>query len=131
MSGDSATVSSRKPASTSTDSGEGTMDALVAALNRLLADLFALYIKTKNFHWRMNGRHFRDYIRLLDEQSSQILGTIDPLAERVRQLGADTLHSIGEVSRQQRIRDNDSSFVSADDMLIELLGDNQALARAL
>ena len=105
---------------------EGARDA-AAALNRLLADTFALYLKTKNFHWHMSGPHFRDYHLLLDEQADQIYAMTDPLAERVRKLGQLTLHSIGEIARTQRVEDNDAEYVEPLDMLAELREDNQAL----
>jgi starvation-inducible DNA-binding protein len=101
---------------------------VAAAINGLLADSFALYVKTKNFHWHMSGPHFRDYHLLLDEQSEQIFAMIDPLAERVRKLGFSTLHSIGEVSRVQRVVDNDAAHVAPGDMLSELLVDNRQFA---
>lgn len=101
------------------------------ALNLLLADTFALYLKTKNFHWHVSGPHFRDYHLLLDEQATQILAMTDLIAERVRKLGAPTLRSIGDISRRQRIRDNDDSEVSASDMLAELRDDNRQLVESL
>jgi starvation-inducible DNA-binding protein len=104
---------------------------LSEALNALLADMFALYLKTKNFHWHVSGSHFRDYHLLLDEQAAQILATTDVIAERVRKIGARTLHSIGEISRRQRVRDNDADNVAAPDMLVELQNDNQQLASYL
>jgi starvation-inducible DNA-binding protein len=97
-------------------------------LTRLLADLFALYIKTKNFHWHMSGPHFRDYHLLLDEQADQIYATTDPMAERVRKLGELTLHSIGEIARTTRVLDNDAPYVDTLDMLAELREDNQTMA---
>jgi starvation-inducible DNA-binding protein len=100
---------------------------LTGALNLLLADTFALYIKTKNFHWHMSGPHFRDYHLLLDEQSDQIFATTDALAERVRKLGGNTLRSIGHIARLQRVLDNDAEFVAPDDMLAELRDDNKEL----
>ncbi len=105
--------------------------ALPEALNRLLADSFALYFKTKNFHWHVSGPHFRDYHLLLDEQALQILATTDVIAERVRKSGHATLRSIGDVARRQTLRDNDAGHVSAADMLNELQGDNLALVAAL
>src|SRR5271155_3515755 len=96
-------------------------------LRPLLADVFALYLKTKNFHWHMSGRHFRDYHLLLDEQSDQIFAMTDPIAERARKIGGFTLRSIGEVARLQRIVDNDADFVSPRDMLAELREDNKQL----
>src|SRR5258705_4072615 len=97
------------------------------ALNILLADVFALYLKTKNFHWHVSGPHFRDYHLLLDEQGEQIFAMTDELAERARKIGGTTLRSIGHIARLQRIRDNDQEFVSAVDMLRELTEDNKAL----
>ena len=105
--------------------------ALARSLNGLVADAFALYLKTKNFHWHMNGPHFRDYHLLLDEHGDQIFATTDPLAERVRKLGGRTLHSIGEIGRTQRLKDNDADFVDPRDMLLELLADNKAMAHAM
>jgi starvation-inducible DNA-binding protein len=101
---------------------------LATALTAIVADLFALYVKTKNFHWHVSGPHFRDYHLLLDEQSEQILGTTDALAERVRKIGGVTLHSIGQIARLQRIADNDEEFVAAQHMLTELCEDNRQLA---
>jgi starvation-inducible DNA-binding protein len=104
---------------------------LSSALTDLLADLFALYIKTKNFHWHVSGPHFRDYHLLLDEQSEQILTTTDDIAERVRKIGGVTLRSIGQIARSQRIADNEEEFVPAQDMLAELCQDNAQLAVCL
>src|SRR5262245_63121883 len=101
---------------------------LSGGLNVLLADVFALYLKTKNFHWHVSGPHFRDYHLLLDEQADQIYATADPIAERVRKLGGSTLRSIGQVSRLQRVMDNDADYVTPLDMLAELREDNQQLA---
>jgi starvation-inducible DNA-binding protein len=98
------------------------------ALTALLADLFALYVKTKNFHWHVSGPHFRDYHLLLDEQSEQIFATTDDIAERVRKIGGVTLHSIGQIARLQRVADNDEDFVPARQMLAELCEDNVQLA---
>jgi starvation-inducible DNA-binding protein len=102
-----------------------------SALTVILADIFALYVKTKNFHWHVSGPHFRDYHLLLDEQSEQIFATTDAIAERVRKIGGTTLHSIGHVARLQRVADNDQEYVPPQDMLIELLEDNRQLARNL
>ena len=102
-----------------------------AALTTLLADMFALYVKTKNFHWHMSGPHFRDYHRLLDEHAEQIFATTDVIAERVRKIGGITLHSIGQISRLQRVLDNDAEYVTPRDMLAELAGDNKDLATRL
>lgn len=110
---------------------EAAIRDISAALNLLLADSFALYLKTKNFHWHMNGAHFRDYHLLFDEQASQIFAMTDPLAERCRKIGAVTLHSIGEIARQQRVLDNDAAYVTPTDMLAELMDDNANLARAM
>jgi starvation-inducible DNA-binding protein len=96
-----------------------------------LADLFALYVKTKNFHWHISGPHFRDYHLLLDEQSEQIFATTDLIAERVRKIGGTTLRSIGHIARLQRVVDNDKEFVAAEDMLAELCEDNRQLAADL
>ena len=104
---------------------------MAAALNKLVADAFALYVKTKNFHWHMTGPHFRDYHLMLDEQATQIFATTDPLAERVRKLGRRTLRSVGEIGKQTRIADNDQEFVSPLDMLLELMGDNKAMAKSM
>jgi starvation-inducible DNA-binding protein len=101
------------------------------ALTALLADMFALYVKTKNFHWHVSGPHFRDYHLFLDEQSEQILGTTDAIAERVRKIGGTTLHSIGQIARLQRVADNDEQFVEAEHMLAELCEDNAQLASHL
>ena len=106
---------------------EATHD-LGAALNALAADLFALYLKTKNFHWHVSGPHFRDYHLLLDEQADQVFATIDPAAERVRKLGGTTLRSIGHIARLQRVNDNDAEFVTPLDMLAELREDSTRLA---
>lgn len=97
------------------------------ALTTLLADMFALYLKTKNFHWHMSGPHFRDYHLLLDEQAEQIFATTDALAERARKIGGTTLRSVGHISRLQRLLDNDADYVTAPDMLAELRDDNQQL----
>src|SRR5690349_22549284 len=101
---------------------------ITAELNVLLADVFALYLKTKNFHWHVSGPHFRDYHLLLDEQSAEILGTTDEIAERVRKIGGTTLRSIGHISKLQTLKDNDDSFVPAGEMLRELMNDNKAVA---
>src|SRR4029453_16495643 len=102
-----------------------------AALTALLADMFALHVKTKNFHWHMSGPHFRDYHLLLDEQGEQIFATTDAIAERVRKIGGTTLRSIGHIARLQRILDNDADFVTPMDMLAELREDNKQLTASL
>ena len=124
----------RKPADaldTPTDLSDAAVREVSAALNAILADSFALYLKTKNFHWHVSGPHFRDYHLMLDEQSDQIFATTDPLAERVRKIGGITLRSIGQVSKLQRIKDNDADFVAPGDMLRELMADNKMLAHAM
>jgi starvation-inducible DNA-binding protein len=105
---------------------EATRD-ISAALGGLLADVFALYMKTKNFHWHMSGRHFRDYHLLLDEHGDQLFAMTDPIAERARKIGGMTLRSIGHIARQQRILDNDADYVGPQDMLAELRDDNKRL----
>jgi starvation-inducible DNA-binding protein len=115
------------PLQTPTDLSEDAARDIAAALNMLLADLFALYIKTKNFHWHVSGPHFRDYHLLLDEQADQIYATTDPVAERVRKLGATTLRSIGHIAGLKRVLDNDADFVTPLDMLAELRDDNKDL----
>lgn len=99
------------------------------SVNELVADAFALYIKTKNFHWHMSGRHFRDYHLLLDEQADQIFATIDPLAERVRKLGYDTIRSVAHIAQLQRVKDNDEDFVAPKDMLLDLISENKKMAK--
>ena len=102
-----------------------------SVLNALLADFFALYLKTKNFHWHMSGPHFRDYHLLLDEQGEQIFAITDDIAERVRKVGGTTIRSVGHIAKLQRLSDNDQEFVSARDMLLELHADNKALVESL
>jgi starvation-inducible DNA-binding protein len=119
------------PLATPTDLGSAATKNIAAALNVVLADVFALYLKTKNFHWHMSGRHFRDYHLLLDEQADQLFAMTDPIAERVRKLGELTLHSIGQIGRLQRVLDNDAEYVSPLDMLAELRDDNKQLVAAL
>ena len=128
-----AEVKSRRAAGLKTPTNlgvEATRD-ISGALNLLLADLFALYLKTKNFHWHVSGPHFRDYHLLLDEQADQIYAITDPVAERVRKLGGTTLRSIGQIGRSQRILDNDADYVSPLDMLAELRDDNVRLAASM
>jgi starvation-inducible DNA-binding protein len=114
---------------TPTDLSGNATPEIAASLNGCLADAFALYLKTKNFHWHVSGPHFRDYHLLLDEQAAEIYATTDDLAERVRKIGGRTLHSIGEISRLQSIKDNDKDFVSAADMLKELMADTKTVIR--
>jgi starvation-inducible DNA-binding protein len=109
---------------------EATRD-ITGALNALLADVFALYIKTKNFHWHLSGPHFRDYHLMFDEQAEQIFAATDPLAERVRKIGGSTIKSIGQISKLQRVLDNDADFVDPQDMLAELCEDNRTFAAKL
>jgi starvation-inducible DNA-binding protein len=116
------------PLATPTDLDREATRNVAAALNELLADTFALYLKTKNFHWHMSGPHFRDYHLLLDEQADQIFAMTDPLAERVRKLGEPTLRSIGQICQMQRVADNDAEYVEPLDMLAELREDNGNLA---
>jgi starvation-inducible DNA-binding protein len=116
---------------TPTDLSDDAVRELSAKLNEILADAFALYLKTKNFHWHVSGPHFRDYHLLLDEQSEQIFATTDDIAERVRKIGGTTLRSIGQISKLQTIKDNDESFVPAHDMLRELMNDNKQVAASM
>jgi starvation-inducible DNA-binding protein len=121
----------KAPLQTPTDLGSNASRDITAALNTLLADVFALYLKTKNFHWHVSGPHFRDYHLMFDEQADQIFAITDDIAERVRKVGGLTLHSIGEIARLKRIPDNDADYVDPLDMLAELRSDNQALITAL
>ena len=116
---------------TPTDLGADASRDIGGGLNAVLADVFALYLKTKNFHWHMSGSHFRDYHLLLDEQADQLYAMTDPIAERVRKIGATTLRSIGHIARVSRVQDNDSDFVDALDMLAELRDDNKQLTARL
>ena len=126
-----ATALRKSALHTPTDLKPNAIPNIAAALNLLLADMFALYVKTKNFHWHMSGPHFRDYHLLLDEQADQIFAATDPIAERGRKLGGTTLRSIGHVGRLQRILDNDAEFVTPLDMLAELRDDNKQLVASL
>ncbi|MBW8904347.1 MAG: DNA starvation/stationary phase protection protein [Betaproteobacteria bacterium] len=119
------------PLHTRSDLGAEATKDLSAALNVLLADVFALYLKTKNFHWHISGPHFRDYHLLLDEQADQIFAIADPIAERVRKVGGTTLRSIGHIARLQRVLVNDAEYVSPVVMLAELREDNQRLAASM
>jgi len=121
----------KAPLATPTDLGAEATRDISAALTKLLADFFALYVKTKNFHWHVSGPHFRDYHLLLDEQSDQIFAMTDVIAERVRKVGGQTLHSIGEIARLKHVEDNDAPFVSPQDMLAELREDNVDLAKRM
>ena len=119
------------PLKTPTDLPNESAAAVTKALNALLADAFALYLKTKNFHWHVSGPHFRDYHLMLDEQADQIFATTDPLAERVRKIGGKTLRSIGNISKVQSLADNDDEYVAPRDMLLELMEDNKKVAEAM
>lgn len=121
----------KAPLDTPSELSNDARKDIAAALTILLADVFALYMKTKNFHWHMSGPHFRDYHLLLDEHGSQIRDMTDIIAERTRKLGGITLHSVGQIGRLQRILDNDAEFVAPDDMLAELKEDNLMLAAAM
>ena len=116
---------------TPTDLSPAATETISAALNVLLADAFALYLKTKNFHWHVSGRHFHDYHLMLDEQSEAIFATTDQLAERVRKLGGTTLRSIGQISKLQTIKDNNDDYVPPREMLRELMEDNKHIAAAM
>ena len=116
---------------TPTDLRSNAVKAVADALNGLLADSYALYLKTKNFHWHVSGPHFRDYHLMFDEQAAEILATTDLIAERIRKTGGTALRSIGDISRRQKIKDNDADFVTPADMLTELRNDNLALVESL
>src|SRR4051812_4497571 len=116
---------------TPTDLTPAATKEISAAMNAILADVYALYLKTKNFHWHMSGPHFRDYHLMLDEQSQELFALTDPIAERVRKLGGTTLRSIGHIARMQRVPDNDAEYVEPLDMLAELREDNKSLAASL
>ncbi len=119
------------PLATPTDlKGNATQD-IAAAMNGVLADVFALYLKTKNFHWHMSGPHFRDYHLMLDEQATQLYAMTDPIAERIRKIGGQTLRSIGHIARTQRILDNDAQYVEPTDMIAELCEDNKTIVARL
>jgi len=121
----------RAPLATPSDLGVEAVRDIGAGLNRLLADVLALYLKTKSFHWHASGPHFRDHHLLLDEQAAELFAMSDPIAERVRKLGSETLRSIGHIARLQRVLDNDADYVAPSDMLSELMSDNQAMVQAL
>jgi len=130
---DMSKVAARRkaPLETPTDLGSNAVKDLAPALTALLADVFALYVKTKNFHWHMSGPHFRDYHLLLDEQADQVFAMTDPIAERIRKVGGTTLRSIGHIARTQRLLDNDAAYVQPLDMLAELREDNKTLVANL
>jgi starvation-inducible DNA-binding protein len=116
---------------TPTDLSGDAVEEISSNLRRLLADVFALYVKTKNFHWHISGRHFRDYHLLLDEQATQIFAITDTIAERARKIGGTTIHSISDIARNQRLKDNNKERVSPQEMIGELCEDNQQLTRSL
>jgi starvation-inducible DNA-binding protein len=116
---------------TPTDLGHDGVTEISQELRRLLADVFGLYMKTKNFHWHMSGRHFRDYHLLLDEHADQIFAMTDDIAERARKIGGTTLHSVGDIAKHQRLKDNSEEFVAPKEMLSELLDDSQKLTKFL
>jgi starvation-inducible DNA-binding protein len=130
MKTNSATQMTHLPETVS-DLGSDAVVEVTGALRKLLADVFALYVKTKNFHWHMSGPHFRDYHLLLDEQATQIFAMTDDIAERARKLGGTTIRSISDISRHQRLRDNNAEFVGPEDMLTELRNDNRQLTQEL
>lgn len=119
------------PLATPTDLKPAATKDIAGAMNAILADVFALYLKSKNFHWHMSGPHFRDYHLLFDEQSDQLFAMTDPIAERIRKIGGTTLRSIGHIARLQRVSDNDAEYVEPEDMLSELREDNETLAARL
>jgi starvation-inducible DNA-binding protein len=121
----------RSALATPSELGSEAVKNITGALNALLADVFALYIKTKNFHWHVSGPHFRDYHLLLDEQGSQIFAMTDDIAERVRKIGGTTIRSVGHVARLQRLSDNDADYVDAHGMLAELREDNRTLLASM
>src|SRR5476649_2698977 len=121
----------KAPLATPTDLNAAATKDIAGAMNAILADVFALYLKTKNFHWHMSGPHFRDYHLLLDEHADQLFAMTDPIAERIRKVGGPTLKSIGHISRTQRVVDNNADYVEPLDMLAELADDNQTLAARL
>ncbi len=127
----SAQARARAPLVTPTDLKAAATTDIAAAMNGVLADVFALYLKTKNFHWHMSGPHFRDYHVMLDEQADQLYAMTDPIAERIRKVGGTTLRSIGHIARTQRILDNDADYVEPSDMLAELREDNKTLVTRL
>jgi starvation-inducible DNA-binding protein len=119
------------PLATPTDLTRSATKDIAGAMNAILADVFALYLKTKNFHWHMSGPHFRDYHLLLDEQGEQLFAMTDPIAERVRKIGGLTIKSIGHIARLQRALDNDAEYVDPSDMIAELAEDNKTLTARL
>jgi starvation-inducible DNA-binding protein len=131
MSGRDAKAVRTAPLHAATDLKREAVEDISGAMNILLADMFTLYMKTKNFHWHLSGPHFRDYHLLLDEQSDQIFATTDTIAERVRKIGGTTLRSIGHIARLRRVLDNDADYVTPLDMLAELRDDNRQLVASM
>jgi starvation-inducible DNA-binding protein len=131
MSTEDAKKLRKAPLDTPSNLGSNASKDIAAALTALLADVFALYVKTKNFHWHMSGPHFRDYHLLLDEQSEQIFAMVDDIAERARKVGGTTLRSVGQIARLKHIEDNDADFVTPEDMLAELKEDNLLLTQRM
>jgi starvation-inducible DNA-binding protein len=131
MNAEEALIARTAALATPSDISTDAVQDISAALNALLADMFTLYIKTKNFHWHVSGPHFRDYHLLLDEQAAEIYATTDPIAERVRKIGGRTIRSIGQITKLQRLGDNDADYVTPLDMLAELREDNKQLADEL
>src|SRR6266436_9828571 len=127
----SSAIGTKQFSEAASDLNIDAVAVISGALHQLLADVFTLYMKTKNFHWHMSGQHFRDYHLLLDEQATQIFAMTDDIAERARKLGGTTIRSISDISRHQRLADNNAEFVAPHDMLVELRGDNQELTRSL
>jgi len=121
----------RRPLATPSDLDPQARKNIAGAMNAVLADVFALYIKTKNFHWHLSGPHFRDYHLLFDEQADQVFAMTDPIAERIRKIGESTIRSIGQIARLQRVLDNDAEYVEPEDMLAELMEDNKTLVARL
>jgi starvation-inducible DNA-binding protein len=126
-----ARKSKAPPLATSSDLGDAAVAKVAAAVNPLVADAFVLYMKTKNFHWHMSGKHFRDYHLMLDEHATDIEASIDPLAERVRKLGADTLHSLKDALALTSIRESEGEYLTPREMFDQLIADNKAVARNL
>ena len=124
-------VRRKAPLATPTDLKAAATRDIAGGMNAILADVFALYLKTKNFHWHVSGPHFRDYHLMLDEQASQLFAMTDPIAERIRKVGGSTLRSVGHIARLQRVLDNDAEYVEPLDMLAELRDDNKTLAGRL
>src|SRR6202171_2017339 len=127
----SSAIRAKQSSESATDLSGDAVVEISAVLRKLLADVFALYLKTKNFHWHMSGRHFRDYHLLLDEQGDQIFAMTDPIAERARKIGGTTLRSIGHIARSQRIADNDAEYLEPQNVLAERRDDNQRLTSAM